>query len=193
MNKPCLSISHRILWAGAAVALTAIGGFIRIPFVPVPLTLQTCAVYLSGAILGARTALMSQTVFLLLGLSGAPVFTLGGGPGYVLQPTFGYLASFPLAAGLIGLRVGKRLPAPDVRSLLAAFIPGMGVIHLCGVLVLYLNLKYIAGHPVSWAAAAWSGSLVLLPGELIKMAAAAMLTVRILPRLQGFMTSGTGG
>jgi biotin transport system substrate-specific component len=43
---------------------------------------------------------MAVLVYILLGLLGIPVFAEGGGPGYILQPTFGYLVAFVLQAWL---------------------------------------------------------------------------------------------
>ena len=76
----------------ATVALfagrTAVGAYVRIPLPAVPLTLQTAAVLLSGILLGPRMGALSQAVYVVTGLIGLPVFAQGGGPGYVLKPTF---------------------------------------------------------------------------------------------------------
>ena len=72
-------------------ALTAIGAFIRVPVPLCPFTLQLLFTTLSGLILGSRKGAASVAVYVAFGLSGVPVFTQGGGPGYIFQPTFGYL------------------------------------------------------------------------------------------------------
>ena len=56
--------------------LTAIGSFIRIPlpFSPVPITLQALFTYMAGALLGSYLGALSQLIFVLLGVSGLPVF-----------------------------------------------------------------------------------------------------------------------
>ena len=89
---------YTALFAG----LTAVCGLIRIPFFPVPVTMQTLAVFLSGYFLGRKQGAISQVVFLFSGLAGLPVFSQGGGLGYVLQPGFCYLLAFPAAAFFIG-------------------------------------------------------------------------------------------
>jgi len=72
-------------------ALTAVGAFIRVPLPIVPFTLQTFFVALSGALLGARRGMLAQLLYVAIGLLGVPIFTKGGGIGYVFQPSFGYL------------------------------------------------------------------------------------------------------
>ena len=80
--------------------LMVISAYVRIPlfFTPVPLTLQTFVFYLSIIFLG-RQAVFSQAIYLILGLTGLPVFTnAGSGFLYFLGPTGGYLAGFVVAS-----------------------------------------------------------------------------------------------
>lgn len=92
-------------------ALTAIGAFIRVPVPLCPFTLQLLFTTLSGLILGSRKGAASVAVYVALGLSGVPVFTQGGGPGYIFQPTFGYLLGFIAGAWLVGA-YGKTVICP---------------------------------------------------------------------------------
>ena len=55
-------------------ALTAIGAFISFPVGPVPITLQSLFVILSGLVLGSKLGALSQLVYILLGLVGIPIF-----------------------------------------------------------------------------------------------------------------------
>ncbi len=81
---------------------------IRLPFTPVPLTGQTFAVLLSGAVLGCRRGFLSQALYLAEGAGGLPVFAGGSaGAALLLGPTGGYLWSFPLAAALLGWLVER--------------------------------------------------------------------------------------
>ena len=99
------SRTRNIVLVSLTVALTAAGAWVRIPLGPVPVSLQTLFVLLSGAVLGSGLGAMSMCVYLALGLIGLPVFTAGGGPGYVLSPTFGFLLSFPLSSSLFALPI----------------------------------------------------------------------------------------
>ncbi len=96
----------RLLAAGALLTLTVFSAFVRIPlpFTPVPLTLQTLFVLLSGALLGKKLGSVTQISYLFLGLTGQTVFTgAGSGSLYLFGPTGGYIIGFVLAAFLAGI------------------------------------------------------------------------------------------
>jgi biotin transport system substrate-specific component len=83
--------------------LTALAAQIVIPIGPVPITGQTFAVLLTGALLGSRLGALAMIVYLLEGASGLPFFYGGsGGFGHLLGPTGGYLVAFPAAAFITG-------------------------------------------------------------------------------------------
>jgi biotin transport system substrate-specific component len=150
-------------------ALTGIGGFIRIPVPYVPLTLQTLMVMFSGLILGGRLGALSQLVYILVGLMGIPIFAQGGGPGYVLQPTFGYLLGFVCGAYIIG-NITERREYLKRSFLFVALVAGTLAVYVPGVAVLYVNLNFIQQKAVSLSTAIKIGCLVVLPGDLIKIA-----------------------
>jgi biotin transporter BioY len=83
--------------------LNALAAQVAIPIGPVPITGQTFAVTLTGALLGSRLGAAALIVYLVEGVSGLPFFT-GGGSGLqtLLGPTGGYLVSFPAAAFITG-------------------------------------------------------------------------------------------
>ena len=83
--------------------LTALAAQIVIPIGPVPITGQTFAVLLTGALLGSRLGAMAMIVYLIEGASGLPFFYGGhGGIAHLLGPTGGYLVAFPAAAFITG-------------------------------------------------------------------------------------------
>ena len=83
--------------------LTAVGAFISLPLGPVPITLQTIFVLLSGILLGAKLGALSQIVYIALGLIGVPIFSgFTGGPQSVLKPSFGFIIGFVFAAFIVG-------------------------------------------------------------------------------------------
>ncbi len=164
-------------------ALSGIGGFIRIPIPYVPLTLQTLMVMFSGLILGGRLGALSQLVYILVGLMGVPIFAHGGGPGYVLQPTFGYLLGFICGAYIIG-NITERHDSLKRSLLFVALLAGTLAIYVPGVTVLYLNLNFIQQKAVSLSAAIKIGCLVVLPGDLIKIGVVLYLGPLLHQRLQ---------
>jgi len=100
------ALENRIEWILSFTILTAIAAQFTVPVKPVPFTLQTIAVLLSGAFLGAKKGALSQLIYLSLGIIGLPVFaqTPEGALGFarLLGPTGGYLLAFPLAAFVTG-------------------------------------------------------------------------------------------
>ena len=175
------SRSFTLLGVALFAALTSVGGYLRIPVPPVPITLQTLFVYLSADILGGRRGAQSQLVFLALGLMGVPVFASGGGPGYVLQPTFGYLLGFPVAAWAIGRVLSDNNRAIRWRVFFLANAVGLLIIFTAGVGYLYINMNFIVHKSIPWTTAFWSGVVIFLPGEVVKMAVAAGLARKIRP------------
>jgi biotin transport system substrate-specific component len=83
--------------------LTALAAQIVIPVGPVPITGQTFAVLLTGALLGSRLGAMAMIVYLGEGAIGLPFFYGGhGGLAHLFGPTGGYLVAFPAAAFITG-------------------------------------------------------------------------------------------
>ncbi len=148
-------------------ALTCMGGFIRIPMFPVPFTLQTLFVYLSALFLRTRKAVLSQVLFLVIGLAGIPVFAKGGGPAYILQPSFGYLAAFPLSVYICG-KIFSKNKNHSFPRLLFACASSVLVILGVGSLYLYFNLSYIIDTSISFSKIFVTGFLVFLPAEVLK-------------------------
>ena len=100
-----------MVFAALFAALTgAVAWFkIPLPFTPVPITLQTLMVLLSGAMLGAYYGALSMIIYLILGAIGFPVFA-GGSSGFVglFGPSGGYLFSYPVTAFVIGKMLEKK-------------------------------------------------------------------------------------
>ena len=148
-----------------------------------PFTLQTLFVYLAGDLLGRKRGALSQLLFLIMGLMGVPVFALGGGPGYILQPTFGYLVGFPIAAWVIGSILRRKELGENWWGLLVANSIGLLVILMAGVSYFYINMNFIVLKPLSWKMALYSGVVIFLPGESVKIVLAAGLTKKVRPWL----------
>ena len=84
--------------------LTALAAQVVIPLYPVPITGQTFAVLLAGALLGPRLGALAMFAYLFEGASGLPVFRGGGaGVAYMTGATGGYLFAYPVAAYVTGL------------------------------------------------------------------------------------------
>lgn len=162
-----------LVLAGMFAALTAVGGFLKIPLGFMSITLQTMLAALAGMALGPKWGAISQGVYLALGLIGIPIFTQGGGPGYVFQPSFGFLLGFLLTAAVTGWltdRVGTLTPWR------AAWISTVGILagYVIGTPYMGLILNVYMGKGLDVWTIVKTGCLIYLPGEAIKVAATAV-------------------
>jgi len=162
------ALHNALLILGASV-VTALAAQIAIPvpWSPVPITGQTWAVLLSGAVLGTRRAFLAQALYLLEGAAGMPVFAgLSAGIGVLAGPTAGYLIAFPFAAALTGALAERGWDRRFV-TMVAAMLIGSVVIFTLGL----ANLsRFLPGEQLLAA-----GLLPFVPGDLIKSALAALV------------------
>lgn len=154
-------------------ALMAVGNYIIIPMVPVPIVLSNLFVLIAGLILPLPLAGASCFLFLFLGVLGLPVFAGGGsGVAHLIGPTGGYLVGYPAAVILIALIV-RRQPRRTLRSL-PALLAGLAMIYAWGVPWLKISTGY------SWMKALSLGMIPFIPGDLLK-GGAAFLMVKMIP------------
>ncbi len=153
--------TREIALAGLFAALTAVAAQITIPLPFVPLTLQTLAIMLAGAVLGSRAGAMSQLVYLLMGSVGLPVFAnRSGGIQELVGFTGGYLIGFVLCAYVVGFILERSPKLTLVRGMLA-MAAGMLAIYVPGVLVLTFHIG-------SFSSAIMVGVIGFLPADAIK-------------------------
>lgn len=147
-------------------ALTAISAMFSIPIGPVPVTLQTFMVILSGIVLGSRLGLMSQLIYLLLGLIGLPVFSGGaGGLGTVLTPSFGFLIGFPISAYVIGKIIEK---FNSKVTIILAVIIGSIIPYITGIPYFYLIFTSYLGKSITLYKTLSLTMIPFIPGDCIK-------------------------
>jgi biotin transport system substrate-specific component len=159
-------------------ALTAVGAYVSIPIGPVPISLQTLFVFLSGFILGPAYGAAATGLYVAAGLVGLPVFT-GGKSGFavLLGPTGGYLAGFVACAAICGMAGAKaRWPRLAFFGLL-----GLTALYLLGLLRLNWFLD------ADWSKTLAVGLVPFLPGAVLKLILAVaahnfLQRTRLLPR-----------
>ena len=157
-----------LIFAGAV--LTAIAAQIAIPMWPVPITGQTFAVLLVGAVLGASRGALSMITYISLGAAGLPVFT-GAVSGITFGTTFGYLVGFIAAAAVVGW-LSQLNWHKKVSGVLASFAIGNAVIYMFGLPWLAFALSNL-GIASDAGAVITAGLVPFLVGDAIKMALAA--------------------
>ncbi|WP_314424975.1 biotin transporter BioY [uncultured Microbacterium sp.] len=173
MGDHARDLGRELARTAVFAALIVVLGMVTVP-IPggVPLTAQTLGVMLAGAVLGPRLAPLSVLLVLVLAAIGLPVLAGGrGGLGVFVGPTAGYLLGWVIGVVIIGLivRSGRMR---WWRVALGVTVGGILVVYLCGVPVTALVLGLDLG-PTALA------SLVFLPGDLLKAAAATAMVLAL--------------
>lgn len=172
--------TRQMVMCGLFVALIALGAFIKIPLPLVPVTLQVFFTMMAGLLLGPRLGALSVIGYLVLGLAGLPIFTMGGGPSYVLQPTFGYLIGFALGAFVTG-KIAYGVERPGFKRLLVANLLGLALVYVCGMVYYFLMSMFYLGNPIGLWPLLVSFCFVSAPGDIALSILAAVLAKRMIP------------
>lgn len=165
----------------AFAAFTAVCAWISVP-APIPVTLQLFAVFTAAGVLGAKKAVITVLLYILLGTAGLPVFS-GGGAGLqaLLGPTGGFLWGFVPAAFVAG-----RLCEKTKKSRKATALSMLcGLLCCYGTAIIWYTAVYLkaCGFSEAAAAALWCVA-PFVPADLLKIAA-AVLAVRRISALSG--------
>ena len=105
---------------------------------PIPLTLQTFAVFIIPLLLGFKKSIIVFLTYIIMGIAGLPVFTKGGGWSYIFEPSFGFVIGFFLSSLVTSLASNKHNPyLKYITSTL-----GLLILNICGVIHMYLIMNY---------------------------------------------------
>lgn len=156
------------------VAVLCISSYIVIPlpFTPIMITGQTMGVNLIGLILGPLHSGICLAIFILLGISGLPVFA-GGNSGLntLFGPTGGFIIGFLFSAVAISYFKGRKINI--YRYIFTSVFIGMPINYILGVgyMAHILNISYIKALQV--------GVVPFIVGDLIKAFLACLIAVRL--------------
>ncbi|AMP20608.1 hypothetical protein AZF37_04955 [endosymbiont 'TC1' of Trimyema compressum] len=183
---------------GIFAAVTAILAqiIIPLPFTPVPVSFGILAVYITGILLNPKYALLSQVIYLLLGMAGAPVFGgFRGGFSVLAGPTGGYLIACPIMAFIISYFIysyekkgkgntQKLFYKKIIRTLLGLIIAQL-VCYIIGTIWLSIlsNISFVQGLIVA--------VYPFIIADLIKMVIAIFFILPIRKRLNIFVSENT--
>lgn len=161
----------------ALIAVCSIISGFNVTGIGVPFTLQMFAVFLAGAVLGAKRGFLAVLLYLAVGTAGVPIFAEGhGGPATWAGVTGGYLLAFPIAAFLVGLvasRVARTNPASfTIAVSIAAAVVTVAVVGTLGTIGMALKLD------VSLTAA-WAFATPFFVADIIKGVLAAIVAAAV--------------
>jgi biotin transport system substrate-specific component len=140
---------------------------ILLPFGPVPVTGQTFAVLMIGALLGSRRGCLAVLAYLAEGAAGLPVFAFGGGAAVLAGPTGGYLVGFLPAAYITGSLAQRGWDRRMATTVLAMAL-GNAAIYACG-------LSWLCCLMGISSAVLTVGVYPFVVGDLLKIVLAAIL------------------
>jgi biotin transport system substrate-specific component len=156
--------------------LIFVGGLIRIPLGPLPFTFQTMFVLLSGLLLTPSAAAYATLLHLMLKI-------IFAGASAVLSPSFGFVLAFIPAAALLAYltRVrGSSALQKAINLMLVSFL-----IYLIGLPYMVLVLGYVSGQTLTFHSIVFSGMLIFLPGDALKIVLALIVEGRLRPAMAG--------
>jgi biotin transport system substrate-specific component len=150
-------------------ALLTLSAKIKVPFYPVPMTMQVFAVLALSLALGFRLGLAAVLLYLVEGAANLPVFAgtpeRGLGIAYMMGPTGGYLLGYVFAAAAVGWLADQGWGRYWAKAILAAYV-GLMLIYVPGLLWL--------GTIIGWSGVLQNGFTPFILGDLAKMLVAAL-------------------
>ncbi len=164
--------------------LICVGSFIRIPMPNLmPITLQTFFVLLTGLVLPVKASALATVTYMALGLIGLPIFSGGGGLGYVLMPNFGFIIGFVISSVIISIIIEK-LKKRTFWQYLAISLLGVAVIYIMGIFyfVFITNVYNKSDYSAMWFIQ--TVFLPFLPKEIICSLSASLTAYKIRPHIK---------
>lgn len=175
------STTQQLTLTALFTAITVIGSFIRIPLLYSSFTLQFFCAAMAGILLGPNLGALSQALYLALGLLGLPIFASGGGIGYVLQPTFGFLLASIPATWAIGHITGQK---NNRSQIVFACTVGLSILYLIGLPYMAMILRFYLRKDLTFYQFLCAGALPFLPGDSMKIVLCTILCPHIKARIQ---------
>ncbi len=161
--------------------LIIIGSFIRIPMPNMmPVTLQTFFVLLTALVLPIKASVLAIITYIALGLIGLPIFSGGGGLGYILMPNFGFIIGFLIATVIISV-ITQKLQNRKLWQYILISLLGITVIYIIGILyfAFITNVYNKGGYSTIWFIQ--TVFLPFLPKEIICVILSSLSAYKIRP------------
>lgn len=157
---------------------------IPLPWTPVPITAQTFAVLCSGLFLGKKYGVLSQVIYIVLGIAFVPWFGgMTGGLDIVLGSTCGYFIGFLLAAYFIGSISEKYAKSRKFTSMLAVIgIANFALIYIPGLIGLAIWFYLTQGTVLGIVDILVMGLIPFVLGDIVKIIGTASVSKVFLPK-----------
>lgn len=161
--------------------LICIGSFIRIPMPNMmPMTLQTFFVLLTALVLPLKASTLATVTYMVLGLIGLPIFSGGGGLGYVLMPNFGFIIGFVVATTIISV-ITEKIKYSKLCQYIVISLLGISVIYIIGIFYFAFITNVYNNNDYSWVWFIQTVFLPFLPKEIICIILSSLSAYKIRP------------
>ena len=175
--------TKKLILCGLFTALIAVGAFIKIPIPVLPFTLQFLFTMMAGLLLGGEIGAYSVFMYILLGLIGLPIFTEGGGLGYIFKPTFGYIIGFCIASYVTG-KIANEKSNPTYTRILSANFIGLAIVYSLGMIYYYIICNFVINTPIGvWPLFLYC-FILAVPGDILLCILSALLYKRLIPAIK---------
>ncbi|WP_297421729.1 biotin transporter BioY [Clostridium sp.] len=181
--------THQLVFCAIFTALIALGAFIKVPIPVLPFTLQFLFTTMAGLILGGRIGAYSVLMYILLGLMGLPIFSEGGGIGYIFKPSFGYLIGFYIASYVTGKIVNRKLN-PTFTEILSGNFIGLAIVYGIGMIYYYIICNYVINTPIGLWPLFLYCFILAVPGDILLCILCAHLYKRLTPAIKKLSYGG---
>lgn len=162
------SVAIKLVAVLFGTALMTASSYVSVPMISVPMTMQTLAATLIGALYGWRLGALTIAVWLMQGALGLPVFSNGtGGIARLIGPTGGYLFEFIIAAALTGWLAQRGWTGDRIVRSFFSMLAGTAVIMLMG----WAWLANMIGPEKAF----WAGIVPFVLGGIVKSALGAAI------------------
>lgn len=161
--------------------LICVGSFIRIPMPNMmPITSQIFFVLLTGLVLPIKASTLATVTYMTLGLIGLPIFSGGGGLGYVLMPNFGFIIGFVVATVIMSV-ITEKLNNCKIWQYIIISLLGVTAIYIIGILYFAFITNVYNNNDYSAIWFIQTVFLSFLPKEIICIILASLTAYKIRP------------
>lgn len=164
----------RITLNSIFLSLLIISAFISIPVSEISFTLQVLVVVIISLLLKPVDAILVIGLYFIMGLLGIPVFSQGGGPAYLLKPSFGYLLGFLFVPLIRLLFLKLKIKYNFVKDILTSVI-GLFIIYLFGSIYFIFIMKNVNGIDYNMSKVLAICVIPFIPFDIAKLVAANLI------------------
>ena len=169
-----------IATSGIFIAFMIVSAFINIPIGTIKITMQFLVANVCALLLGKKWGTISLALYLVLGLIGLPIFSAGGGPAYVLQPSFGYIIGFAIG-GFFAAWFREKTKKHTFKVYMLSSLINMAIMDIFGTIYgAVIMYGYMHSEMGVWAFF-WAFLVPFIPIDIVKCVVGSLICMKLGP------------